>query len=183
MVVILVSVFNFYKAANKRDKEHRQWAEQTRAERQRDLVEQQEATAKVIKQQQAERSAFLTKWLEYDDRCCDLHALIFRPSEYEQLVAGSVQRNVANDTNSNVVARLKAGKEKILFAEDKREVCKEERVEPSEAGLPANEHVQDKVAVDLSLKIVYVAIFVLLVSLGKAAYDWSKQFKEVSCDI
>lgn len=177
-IVILVSIFNFYRSAIKRDKEHRLWRAQKLLDQQLEQLALDQKRQLQLEKRQAERIAFEARWLEYDDHCCDLHALIFRPSELggkeaERKNVTRVGKSVRQQRSDEVMITMERHSEKIA----RKEMPSCEFIK--RPATPSVDHVQDKVAGDLSTKIIYVAVFVLLVSLGKAAFDWSKQFKEV----
>lgn len=175
-IVILVSIFNFYRSVIKRDKEHRLWREQHLRDQQlQQLLDLQQKA--ILKIQKDNHNAFLSRWLEYDDHCCDLHALVFRPRDYAKW-------NIRNSDVKEEITKVNQTEKNISAIGKIPEVVNQFPEMPScefvKSPKQSDLHVQDKVAGDLSTKIIYVAVFVLLVSLGKAAYDWSKQFKEVS---
>lgn len=186
-VVILVSIFNFYRSAIKRNKEHLLWKAEQRLQDELLLMQQLELDRHVelnrqMKQkQEAVRAGFLARWLEYENRCCDLHALIFRPREYSKWARSPISTQEPRSVIENLADRKLGAKTKTIPAlsiENPQHSCEYTNNKVPTPKTPP-EHVQDKVAGDLSTKIIYVAVFVLLLSLGKAAYDWSKQFKEV----
>lgn len=181
-IVILVSIFNFYRSVMKRDKEHRVWREQQKTQLEQlelDLDRQRLHELDIVRQKADQRSSYLARWLEYDDHCCDLHALIFRPNDFNDK-ATIVRRS--NSSSENEVEGV--SKKNVKAVSRTPSVVNKKEIPSCEFRGPLStstehHHVQDKVAGDLSTKIIYVAVFILLVSLGKAAYDWSKQFKEV----
>lgn len=166
IIVGLVTILNFYKSVIKRDKDI---ANARRSFNEKQKIEQQLLEAELA----AFNHALLTrKMLEYDDRCYDVHALIYRPSDYDHFIEFEenvfLEVNVTADRGNDVVAR---GEIVELNRENntKNYVGLKEK-ESKSAKLPEKADTSS---------IVYVLVAILLGSLIKAALDLTKHYKKV----
>lgn len=161
VIVSLVAILNYYKSIIKRDKEIQN--------ARRSLLEKQKMDEQL---REAERVAFnhgifLRKMLEYSDCCYDIHALIFRPREYDfgkPIISNvnSTEGLIDNGTDGNADYDLKTETKEISMTKGK------------EGNI--NRKVNEKA--DTS-SIVYVLVAILLGSLVKAALDLTKHYKKV----
>lgn len=202
-IVLLISILNFYRSVIRRDKEQRQYTEQTQRNRQQ-LEREQIARENAAYQGQLRLSnqrLQRAKMLEYRDTCPDLHVLVYRPGEYDDIttMTGSPltsppiiinNSNIPHNENYDVVD------EGIVASATHNMNCKDDS---SSSGitppLPSRHNSQERKPPALPTKpqpkildqiresssgIIYLVVLILLVSLGKAAFDLSKQFKVVS---
>lgn len=155
VIVTLVAILNYYKSIIKRDKEI-QNARRAYLEKQKmdELLAEAERAA-------LNREMFLKKMLEYSDRCYDIHALIYRPKDYD--FTETYIQSVENSTDLDPV-----NDEFNLVPERNEFVTLEEK----DTAKKRNEKADTS-------KIVYVLVAVLLGSLVKAALDLTKHYKKV----
>lgn len=162
VIVVTVAILNFYRSIIKRDKE----IQNTR----RSFLEKQKMEEQLL---EAERVAvnhaiFLRKMLEYSDRCYDIHALLYRPKDYDfekQIfsVTNSTGSDIDNDEiNVNVDCNLHTEKKEFTMLKGKE----------------SNNNRKTNEKADTS-SIVYVLVAILLGSLVKAALDLTKHYKKV----
>lgn len=155
LIVTMVAILNYYKSIIRRDKEIQN--------ARRALLEKQKMDELLLEAEQAalNREMFLKKMLQYSDRCYDIHALIYRPREYDfteqnvQPVENSTELDAVNDGCNTVT-------EKNEFVTLKEKDTAKKRNEKADTS-----------------KIVYVLVAVLLGSLIKAALDLTKHYKKV----
>lgn len=160
VIVTLVAILNYYKSIIKRDKD----IQNSR----RYFLEKQRIEEQLLQAEQAalNHANFLKKFLEYSDRCYDVHALIFRPRDYD--VEEQKLSNV-NATESN-------------YLDDKTDVSNLHLTDEKEfVDLKGKENNNNGKGTDKtdSSSIVYVLVAILLGSLIKAALDLTKHYKKV----
>lgn len=193
--VMFAFLLNCYKSIVRKDKDQRQWIEQSRRHKAEELqianenaAFERELQAKLhVANKQLQR----TKMLEYNDSCPDLHVLIHRPDIYDYFDSDKFIRRYDYDDASA------AGFEKT--GENNREMpdesvpCKSAdetfalikdnvQLNPSTVGAAGPAATKPKIIDQIresSSGIIYLMVLILMVSLGKAAYDLSKQFKAV----
>lgn len=162
VIVTLVAILNYYRSIMKRDKEIQS--------ARRSFLEKQKMEEKLLEAERAafNREQFLRKMLEYSDRCYDIHALIYRPKDYD-----FVQPNTIQMVNSTEPLDLVDANEKCsrVLSENKAEFTV---VKGKESSKKSNDTARD------TSSIVYVLVTVLLGSLVKAALDVTKHYKKVS---
>lgn len=173
-IVAFVTILNFYRSAIRRDKEQRHYAAVNRRERQ--LQETLERHAR-----------FKSHWLEYEDRCWDVHALVFRPESPERIELQD--KNRRQDDHRQQIEKPIESSSLCGFAaqQSSNSIRSKPTTTTSSLAKPtttttlpgATTTAPTAPATESTAGVVYVAVFILLVSLGKAAYDLSKQFKEV----
>lgn len=169
-IVVLVALLNFYKSAIKRDREQRHYAAQNRRER---LEQQLDLEQQQLQLAHDRHVRFLGRWLEYGDRCWAEHALVLRPDAPNDAAADDDDRRRVC-AGAGVLPAPIAGDEPL-----RPSPIDAAAAAAATAATPATATATTTAATESSSGIVYVAVFILLVSLGKAAYDLSKQFKEV----
>lgn len=179
-IAVLMALLNFYKSAIQRDKEHRRYADQNRLARQHAA----ETAALTLR-----RAQFRSHWLEYADRCWDVHALVLRPMSSRsdaQPVAVEGDATLLVPENGTAVAQQRAeSAEKVdpcligPSAPAHRSASSGRGKSTSATTPSASPAPTAAVADSTSGGIVYVVVSILLVMLAKAAYDLSKQFREV----
>lgn len=157
VIVTVVAILNYYKSIIKRDKEIQN--------ARRTLLEKQKMDEMLVEAERVafNREIFLKKMLEYSDRCYDIHALLYRPKEYDFIDAHN--HTVQNSTDLDSV-------------NEECDVVMPERIEivplkEKDAAKKKNENT------DTSSKVVYVLVAVLLGSLAKAALDLTKHYQKV----
>lgn len=213
-IVILLTVFNFYRSAIKREKEIRANRQAAALLKRNDgeLIPEslphkpssfdiKLSTNYALKPSKTHYYFNQAKMLEYPDICLDIHALVFRPSydkisdtlsfdkkygyfcginhdEFSDkkysLSSASIRRNSQN-RNCDCCTNDEPAKVKPIL----------ESLSSSMDDTNRNNVKIGKVmekSLNESSGLVYVFIFILLVLLGKAAFDISKQLKEVSCE-
>lgn len=159
VIVTLVAILNYYKSIIKRDKEIQN--------NRRQFLEKQKLEEQLLQAEQAafNHAIFLRKMLEYSDRCYDVHALIYRPRDYdveEQTLSNvnATESNYTDDKASEGNLHLTAKKEFVI--------------------LKGKENINGKGTDKTdSSSIVYVLVAILLGSLIKAALDLTKHYKKV----
>lgn len=191
--VLLAFLLNYYKSIMRREKEQRQSTEHTRRQKLEELQVIKENAAYEMALQSMAKSANQrlqrNKMLEFSDSCPDLHVLIHRPNIYDHMYPSiklldndenGKYKHLNTDDNNNNLERGKSDD-----AVDSRCLLKE-RLPPG-ANLqphPPPPATKPKIIMEQiresSSSIIYLMVLILLVSLGKAAYDLSKQFKAVS---
>lgn len=155
VIVIAVAILNYYKSIIRRDKE----IQNTR----RTILEKQKMEEKLLEAERAalNREMFLRKMLEYSDRCYDIHALIYRPRDYDfEKQVQPVNKTESDNVNDD---QCNQQSHKIDLSSPK--------------GKENNKKTGEKA--DTS-SIVYVLVAVLLGSLVRAALDVTKHYKKVS---
>lgn len=164
VIVSLVAILNYYKSIMKRDKEIQN--------ARRSILEKQRMEEQLL---EAERAAFnhaifLSKMLEYGDRCNDIHALIYRPRDYDYekqifSVINSTGPDIDNDAikvNEEDCNQQTGQKDGFMILKGKESNTNKKRNEKADTS-----------------SIVYVLVAVLLGSLVKAALDLTKHYKKV----
>lgn len=164
VVVSMVAILNYYKSIFERDREIQN--------NRRNFLEKQKLDEKLF---EAERDAInhailLGKMLEYSDRCYDIHALIYRPKDYDfgrQIIS---DRN-ATGSDVDLDDGIDVHQDCNLQTETNAEftVMKEK---DSNFNRKTNEKADTS-------SIVYVLVAILLGSLVKAALDLTKHYKKV----
>ncbi len=156
VIVILVAILNYYKSIIKRDKEIQN--------ARRSLLEKQKMEEKLLEAERAalSREVFLKKMLEYSDRCYDIHALIYRPSDYdyEKWIQSLENSTEPDNVIDNAIDNVQTETDELLILKEKE--CNKKTNEKADAS-----------------KIVYVLVAILLGSLIKAALDLTKHYKKV----
>lgn len=160
VIVTMVAILNYYRSIIRRDKEI-QNARRSLLEKQR--IDEQLREAERIA---VNHAMFLRKMLEYGDRCYDLHALIYRPRDYDFVEEKlSVQNSTGSDNGVinaiNDECDLKTAKDEFMILKGKEK---------------SNKKTNEKAD---TASIVYVLVAVLLGSLIKAALDVTKHYKKV----
>lgn len=190
-IVLLVSVFNFYRSVIRREKEQRQYAEQNQRNRQQLEREQiaKENTAYQAQLRLANQRLQRAKMLEYRDTCPDLHALVYRPGEYDDITAMTTSllisspiiinnSNIPHNENNDVVQEdINTHNINCKDASSSVDLPPLQRTTPVLPTQPKPK-IMDQIR-ESSAGIIYLVVMILLVSLGKAAFDLSKQFKVV----
>lgn len=198
LIVLLVSILNFYKSILKRDKEQRLYMEQEKQRRHEEqLIEKENSIEMEIRLRidvNRKHEVFQAKWLEYDDKCVDLHALIFRPGDYtgnndrnardhiidnnytEDYIENVSQKNHTVEKNSIRSAVACGGSEEQCTENN---ILSAKQIPSTTAGNSKGKgKIMERIS-ESSSSIIYVAVLVLLISLGKAVFDLRKQFQEV----
>lgn len=159
VIVSLVAILNYYKSIIRRDKEIQN--------ARRSVLEKQKMEEQLLEAERVamNHAAFLLKMLEYSDRCYDLHALIYRPKDYDfNLQVFSVINSTMPDSdvvNVTEYCDMTTQKEELTILKGKENITKK-----------TNEKADTS-------SIVYVLVAVLLGSLIKAALDLTKHYKKV----
>lgn len=156
VIVILVAMLNYHKSAIKRDKE-------IQISR-RNFLDKQKIEAERVALQ---HSIFLKKMLQYSDRCYDVHALIYRPRDYD------LENELVSDMNTS-----EKNYEEDNVGENKVEADGTEKKEFAVTKKEASINGKGNEKADTS-SIVYVLVAILLGSLVKAALDLTKHYKKV----
>lgn len=186
-IVLLVSVFNFYRSVIRRDKEQRQYTEQTQRNRQqleRERISRENA-AYESQLRQANQRLQRAKMLEYRDTCPDLHVLVYRPGEYDDIATITastlISPPIINNSNIPNNENYDAVDKSIVASATHHIHCKDASSSIDVPPLPTKSKpkIMDQIR-ESSAGIIYLVVMILLVSLGKAAFDLSKQFKVVS---
>lgn len=186
MIVAMVAILNFYKSIMKREKETKFFMEQEkRRQAEEKLIEQEksEFELRLRMNNNKQQQIWQEKWLEYDDKCLDLHALIFRPNDYNSWTrAYSSENNVKNVTQRTieknellpVVACGSDTEGQCDITTTTTSVPKKQMTGNAKGKGKIMERISES-----SSSIIYVVVLILLISLGKAVFDLRKQFKEV----
>lgn len=217
MFVLLMTGLNFYKSVIRRDKEmhNNRQAELTRRKAEEQLIQAEQSAyeAKLGKNQYV-----IDGMLEYDKKCLEMHALMFRPN-YDKLLYGNdddnhnstttitdcddVREQKINYSKTSSSASLSSSVNKRRHCECSKRNCggvSSNADTCCAGGTLTGRHAGGKL-IDKptmsdgnsvsgnnsksnsggeSSSLIYVFVLVLLASLIKAAFDISKQIKEVS---
>lgn len=200
-IVLLISVLNFYKSVMRKDKEQRLYNEQAQRHRQQLEREQiaRENAAYQAQLREANQRLQRSKMLEYRDTCPDLHVLVYRPGDYDDITKMTAS-SLISQTSSSVPPII--NNSNIPHSEKLDDVvdgivanqmnCKDvhssvlpplppgHNLQRTPPVLPTQSKpkIMDQIR-ESSAGIIYLVVMILLVSLGKAAFDLSKQFKVV----
>ena len=224
-IILFVLFISIYKPIVKRDRERAQLLKRRQQE-----AEQKKEHELFLTMRKHKHDNYVRKMLEYNDKCYDIHALIFKPKIYDKIWtmmttnnnndnnfnqsdtthSGFVFNNIPADaalvikdcTNNNVNKKKQSnqivnnnkhiaggcvvdsiisnsisyiGSDTVATTTSSEELpslhSNQQQVKP-------NGKIMEKIS-ESSSSIIYVFILILLVSLIKALFDLSKQFKEV----
>lgn len=199
-IVLLVSILNFYKSIMKRDRE----MEQYRLANIQNRLMEEAATElqKQVNEANIRKTIRIAQMLEYNDTCFAIHALIFKQFAYDDDATdktmtgnGDDDNKIRNQHERDVLNGAAVRLNDASINNDDEKIIKNcgdissssvtiEKQQPSISSnidrvSKTNGKIMDKIS-ESSSSIVYVFVLILFVSLVKALFDLSKQFKEVS---